>query len=128
MPLDTSVKSAAHTRSPLLSALTITALVVALGCFALRVFWWTHQQFADCNIQIWNRPRPGYCSVVSELDWLIWYGPLVSLVISAVILLLRRQRWHSSPFTPVVVFYSSVLMLTRTVFVMLVGFALRDMR
>jgi len=40
---------------------------------------------------------------------------------------LRRQRWHSSPFTPVVVFWLSALMLVRTVFVMLVGFALSDM-
>jgi hypothetical protein len=48
-------------------------------------------------------------------------------VISAVVLLLRRQRWHSSPFTPVFVLWASVLMCMRTALVMLIGFALRDM-
>jgi len=119
--------SGAKTRLRSVSVLTALAFVVALTSFALRVFWWTHQQFADCDIQIWNKPQPGYCSVVSLLDWMIWFGPLVSLVISVVVLRLRRQRWHSSPFTPVVVFWLSVLMLVRTVFVMLVGFALSDM-
>jgi hypothetical protein len=109
------------------NALTFVALVVAVGCFADRVFWWRHQQFADCNIQIWNRAQPGYCGIVSPLNWVIWYGPLVSLGIAVVVLLVRRQRWHSSPYTLVVVFWCSVLMLTPTVIAMIVGFSLRDM-
>jgi len=117
----------AQTRLRSVSVLTALAFVVALTSFAVRVFWWTHQQFAGCTLQLWNKPQPGYCGVVSLLDWVIWYGPLVSLVISVVVLLLRRQRWNSSPFTPVFVFWASVLMCMRTAFVMLVGFALRDM-
>src|ERR1700679_2572033 len=117
----------ARSRMRLVSGLTVVALVVALVCFADRVFWWTHRQFADCDMQIFNRPQPGYCSVVSELDWMIWYGPFISLGIAVGVLLLRRQRWHSFPFSPVVVFWLSMLMLTRTAFVMLVGFALRNL-
>jgi hypothetical protein len=119
--------SGAQGRLRSVSVLTALAFVVALTSFALRVFWWTHQQFAGCDVQIWNKPQPGYCGVVSLLDWVIWYGPLVSLAISAVVLLLRRQRWHSSPFTPVFVFWASALMCMRTALVMLIGFALRDM-
>jgi len=107
--------------------LTLIALIVALGCFADRIFWWTHKQFADCEMQFGEMPQPGYCSVVSELDWIVWYGPLVSLAISFSVLLLRRESWHSSPFTPVAVFCFSALMSIRTVFVMLLGFALRDL-
>ena len=110
-----------------MSVLTILAFVVALTSFALRIFWWTHQQFADCNVQIWNRPQPGYCSVVSQLDWMIWYGPLVSLAISFGALLLRHQRWHSFPVTPVVVFWCSAVMLGPTAFAMYVTFLVRDM-
>jgi hypothetical protein len=117
----------AQFRSRLMSALTLIALAVALGCFADRVFWWTHKQFADCEMQFGNMPKPGYCSVVSELDWIVWYGPLVSLGISFSVLLWRRERWHSSPFTPATVFGLSALMSIRTLFVMLVGFVLRDL-
>ena len=114
-----------QSRSRLMSMLTLIALAVALGCFADRVFWWTHQQFADCEMQFAEMPQPAYCSVVSELDWIVWYGPLVSLAISFGVLLLRRERWHSSPFTPGAVFCLSALMSIRTAFVMLVGFVLR---
>jgi hypothetical protein len=114
-----------QTRSRLMSVLTAIALAVALGCFADRVFWWTHQQFADCEMQFGDMPQPAYCSVASELDWIVWYGPLVSLGISFGVLLLRRERWHLSPFTPAAVFCLSALMSIRTVFVMLVGFVLR---
>jgi uncharacterized membrane protein len=111
-------------RSRWLSVLTATAFIVALTSFLDRVFWWTHKQFADCAIQIGSVPQPPYCRAYDELDWIIWYGPPVSLVISAVVLLLRRRRWHSSPYTPVVLFWLSVLMSIRTVFVMLVRFAM----
>jgi peptidoglycan biosynthesis protein MviN/MurJ (putative lipid II flippase) len=114
-------------RSRLMSVLTLIALVVALGCFADRVFWWTHRQFADCEMQFGEAPQPAYCSVVSELDWMVWYGPLVSLGVSFGVLLFRRERWHSSPFTPIAVFCISALMSIRTVFVMLLGFVLRDL-
>jgi hypothetical protein len=117
----------ARSRSRLMSVLTLIALAVALGCFADRVFWWTHRQFADCEMQFADMPQPGYCSVVSELDWIVWYGPLVSLGISFGVMLLRRERWHSSPFTPAAVFCLSALMSIRTVFVMLVGLVLRDL-
>jgi hypothetical protein len=113
-------------RSRWLSVLTATAFIVALGSFLDRVFWWTHKQFADCAVQIGNVPQPRYCRAFDELDWMIWYGPLVSLAVSAVVLVLRRQRWHSSPFTPVVLFWLSVLMSIRTAFVMLVRFAMSD--
>jgi hypothetical protein len=116
-----------RSRSRLMSVLTLIALAVALGCFADRVFWWTHQQFADCEMQLADMPQPGYCSVVSELDWIVWYGPLVSLGISFGVLLLRYERCHSSPFTPAAVFCLSALMSIRTVFVMLVGFVLREL-
>jgi hypothetical protein len=114
-------------RSRLMSVLTLIALAVALGCFADRVFWWTHKQFADCETQFEGVPQPAYCGVVSELDWIVWYGPLVSLGLSFSVLLLRREHWHSSPFTPVAVFCFSALMSIRTVFVMLLGFVLRDL-
>jgi hypothetical protein len=117
----------AQSRSRLMSVLTLIALVVALGCFAVRVFWWTHKQFADCEMKFGDMPQPAYCSVDRELDWIFWYGPLVSLGISFSVLLLRRERWHSSPFTPVAVFCFSALMSIRTVFVMLLGFVLRDL-
>jgi hypothetical protein len=107
--------------------LTLIALVVALGCFADRVCWWTHKQFADCEMKFGDMPQPAYCSLDPELDWIVWYGPLVSLGISFSVLLLRRERWHSSPFTPVAVFCFSALMSIRTVFVMLLGFVLRDL-
>ena len=58
---------------------------------------------------------------------MIWYGPLVSLVISFGALLLRRQRWHSFPVTPVVVFWCSAVMLGPTAFAMYVTFLVRDM-
>jgi len=110
-----------------MSVLTLIALAVALGCFADRVFWWTHRQFADCEMQFADITQPGYCRVVSELDWIVWYGPFVSLGISFSVLLLRPERWHSSPFTPTAVFCISALMSIRTVFVMLVGLVLRDL-
>jgi hypothetical protein len=114
-------------RSRLMSVLTLIALIVALGCFADRVFWWTHKQFVDCESRFGNLPQPGYCSVISELDWIIWYGPLVSLGISFGVLLLRPERWHAPPFAPIAVFCFSALMSIRTVFVLLVGFVLRDL-
>jgi hypothetical protein len=116
-----------RTRTRLLSVLTVIALIVALGCFADRVFWWTHKQFVDCEVQFMDLPQPRYCSVVSELDWIIWYGPLVSLGISFGVLLLRRERWHAPPYSPIAVFCCSALMSIRTVFVVLVGFVLRDL-
>jgi hypothetical protein len=115
-----------QSRSRWLSVLTAVAFIVALGSFLDRVFWWTHKQFAECAAQIGNLPQPPYCRSFDQLDWIIWYGPLVSLAISALVLLLRGQRWHSSPFTPVVLFWLSVLMSIRTVFVMLVRFAMSD--
>lgn len=114
-------------RSRSAAALTATAFLVALACFMLRVFWWMHHQFLDCAIPIAGAPQPGYCSAVPELEWFIWYGPLVSLTISLIVLRMRSQRWHSSPFAPVVVFWLSALMLTRTAFVFAIGFFLRDM-
>jgi hypothetical protein len=114
-------------RSRLMSVLTLIALVVALGCFADRVFWWTHKQFSDCQMQFGEMPQPAYCSVVPELDWIVWYGPLVSLGISFSVLLWRPERWHSSPFTPAAVCCMSALMSIRTFFVMLVGFVLKHL-
>jgi hypothetical protein len=110
----------------LLNALSLLALLVALGSFIDRVLWWTHKQFRDCLVQT-ERPQPPYCVVSSELEWIVWYGPCVSLVIALLVLQWRSQKWHSRPFTPVVVLWLSVLMLIRTVFVMVVAFALRHM-
>jgi hypothetical protein len=121
------MKGGAQSRLRLVSALTIMASVVAFASFMDRVFWWTHKQFASCATQTWGTPQPPFCRVVSELDWMIWYGPLISLVISLIVLLLRRQRWHSSPFTPAVVLAVSALMFARTMFVMFAGLFLRDM-
>jgi hypothetical protein len=109
------------------NVLTLAAFLVALACFLTRVFWWTHHQFLDCAVQIAGTPQPAYCSAVSELEWFIWYAPLVSLLISLIVLRMRRRSWHSRPLGPVIVFWLSVLMLTRTVFVLFVGFFLRDL-
>jgi hypothetical protein len=109
------------------TVLTATAFLVALACFLTRVFWWTHHQFLDCAVQIAGSPQPAYCRAVPELEWFIWYGPLVSLVISLFVLRMRHRRWHSPPYGPAAVFWLSVLMLIRTVFVILVGLFLRDL-
>jgi hypothetical protein len=114
-------------KSSLESVLTLIALAVVLTCLAGHLFWWTHSQFAECNARIWNRPQPGYCGVILELNWLIWYGPLVSLGISFGVLLLRRQRWHSSPFLPALVFWFSALLFIPTLFGMFLGAFLENM-
>ena len=101
---------------------------MALASFFDRVFWWTHHQFAECGLQIENVPEPPYCRAYAALDWLVWYGPLVSLLMALVVLLLRRRRWHAAPYTAVVLFWLSVLMSIRTVFVLLVGFAMSGMQ
>jgi hypothetical protein len=119
--------TAVQSRSRFLSVLSVAAFTVAVASFIDRVYWWTHQQFLDCDVQIAGRPQPPYCRAYAELDWMIWYGPLVSLAISLAVLLLRRQRWHSAPVLPVVVFWLSVLMSIRTVFVFLVGLAMGGM-
>jgi hypothetical protein len=121
------MKDDVPSRPRLAAVLTVTAFLVALACFLLRVFWWTHHQFLDCALPITGTPQPWYCGVVPQLEWCIWYGPLVSLTIALIVLRMRRQSWHSSPFAPVVVFWSSVLMLFRTVFVLLIGFFLGNL-
>jgi hypothetical protein len=118
---------ASPSRSQMANVLTLAAFLVALACFLTRVFWWTHHQFLDCAVQIAGRPQPAYCSAVSELEWFIWYAPLVSLLMCLIVLRRRRHSWHSRPLGPVIVFWFSVLMLTRTAFVLFVGFFLRDM-
>jgi hypothetical protein len=117
--------TAVQSRSRFLTVLTVTAFAVAAASFTDRVYWWTHQQFLACDVQIADKPQPPYCRLYAELDWMFWYGPLVSLAISLLVLLLRRRRWHSSPVLPVVVFWLSALMSIRTAFVLLVGLAMR---
>jgi hypothetical protein len=116
-----------QTRSRFLGVLSVTAFIVALASFVDRVYWWTHRQFLDCDVQISGTPQPPQCRAYAELDWMIWYGPMVSLAIALAVLLLRRRRWHSPPYLPVAVFWLSVLMSIRTAFVLLVGMAMSGM-
>jgi len=63
----------AQTRLRTIGVLTALAFIVALSSFALRVFWWTHQHFADCYRQGWNKPQPGYCGrFFAGMDDLVW--------------------------------------------------------
>jgi hypothetical protein len=107
--------------------MTLITLIFALASFAVRVFWWTQKQFSDCYTQIWNKPQPAYCGVPSELNWVMWYGPLVTVAMAVSVLVLRGQGWHSSRFTPVVVFWFSIVSCVPKVLMMLLVMSLRNM-
>jgi len=111
-----SVNNREHQPSHLSRLFTSFSALIALICLAGRIFWFAARQFGACDLLIWNQPQPGYCGVVSELNWIIYYGPVVSIAISFAVLVLRPQRWYSSPRIPLLVFGLSALLLVPTFF------------
>jgi hypothetical protein len=113
---NTSLKDGAQSGSQLAVVLTVIAGFVALASVTAQVLWLTHTQFSNCAIEIANRRQAGFCVYVPALNWLFGFGPVISVVTSLVILVRRRQPWHSSPIAPVVVFWLSVALLWNAAF------------